>query len=113
MSRITFHLLALAFLSVAPSPDAKSQSVTLSVVVRPAVAVTLAGASTVGLKIRLAPQTQATIWRDDNCGAAPGGFVISQSGTYSIPLAQLSGRGAKVCVASSDGVLTASATAVQ
>ena len=108
-----YLLLILALLSGVPTRAAQSQSVTLSVVVRPAVAVTMAEAQTVGLRIRLAPQTQATIWRDDNCGAAPGGFVISQSGTYSIPLAQLGGRGAKVCVASSDGVLKASATAAQ
>lgn len=112
MTRFTHLLLILPLLSGVHSRAAKSQSVTLSVNVRPAVSLTMTGASTVGLKIRLAPQTQATLWRDDECGAAAKEFVVSQSGTYDIPLSQLGDRGAKVCVASSDGALRASVKAV-
>lgn len=87
---------------------ARSSHTRLTVTVRPAVAMSRQGEDTIGVKIRLAPQAQARLWRDETCGAPPqGAYLLSQSGTYTVPLSRVDGSGSLVCLSSSDGSLHA------
>ncbi len=85
-----------------------SGTVGISVVVRPEVALTMQGVSAVGVKIRLARASQTRLWKADVCAAPPaGGYVIAKSGSYAVPLTAIEGQGNRVCLAASDGSLTA------
>ena len=85
-----------------------SAAIGLTVVIRPAVSLTMQGTSAVGVKIRLAPQTQARLWKADECAGLPANaHVIQASGIYSVSLSEMQGQGTKACLASSDGVLAA------
>lgn len=107
MQQIAIVLLALGLVNGLAAYGATSRSVGLTVNIRPAVAVTLLGGSAVEIKIRLSPRVQAMVWKADACSAVPpNGYVIGQSGIYREPVSAIAGQGSKLCIASSDGVLT-------
>jgi hypothetical protein len=59
---------------------ANRASALLSVTIRPAVTMTAEGPDAIGVKIRLAPQTQARLWKADTCLSAPtNSYTIGQS----------------------------------
>jgi hypothetical protein len=77
----------------------------LYVQVRPEVALSYQGQTTLLLKIRLAPGARATLWNAQTCNAPdPEAYAVVRSGIYSIPLSVIPGHAdAGTCLASSDG----------
>jgi hypothetical protein len=101
-SNTVLLVLLSATMAFAQSPVTR-----VSVQVRPEMQLTPA-ASNVLLAARLAPSTQAQVWRADSCGAAPANaFLVTQSGRTPISLDAL-GAGSMVCAASTDGQLVRS-----
>jgi hypothetical protein len=97
---------------------AQSSSVSsaqLAVDVRPEATLAWQGDSTVLVKARLAPGTQARIWADESCGTPTAtSQVISASGTAMIPIADLDGAGKPViCLSTSDGRLSLNLAALR
>jgi hypothetical protein len=64
----------------------------------------------VHLKIRLSNGGSARIWLADNCTAQPeesgSNYLVGDSGEFEIPLANLPGRGARICLKSTDRLST-------
>ena len=89
-------------------------SAQLAVDVRPEATLTWQGNSTVLVKARLAPGTQARVWADQSCGAPTAmSQVIPASGTIVIQLADIDGAGKPmVCLSSSDGRLSVNLAAL-
>jgi hypothetical protein len=100
--------VALFALLAAGLMAADSKSTTLTIRVAPEALVTMEGTETVSVKIRLSAKSQAQLWIADSCSAPPGASqTIAQSGSYTIPVATLSGTGSLVCLSdASDGILT-------
>ena|SRR5579871_2684472 len=85
---------------------AQIRTAQVSVEVRPAMLVTQTDPSNVQLALRLAPTTQAFVWRADTCGVAPADALqVSQSGRTQVNVTSL-GTGSKLCAVSSDGKLS-------
>lgn len=102
-------LLALALGATAAQRDTS----VLTVNIRPAVAMTTDGAS-VAIKIRLAPESTARVWRGEECATIPAsGYAITYSGTFSVPIESIGGRGSRVCLSSTDGMLASSVLLLQ
>jgi len=96
---------------------AQSSSVSsaqLAVDVRPEATLAWQGDSTVLVKVRLAPGTQARVWADESCSAPTAASqVISLSGTVVIQLADIDATGKPmVCLSSSDGRLSVNLAAL-
>jgi hypothetical protein len=105
MSMLLFLLLLLPL----RANSADVARTVLTVTIRPALALTVVGDETLVLKIRLGTSSRAFLWRDSVCETAPvNGYLISESGTYSVSIAAIEGDGTKVCVGTSDGTLRAS-----
>ncbi len=86
----------------------RTTSATVSVTIRPAVAMNAQGDQGVGVVIRLAPLAQAKLWKSEECVGIPANtYTITRSGTYSVSLSEIGGEGSRVCLASSDGSLNA------
>jgi hypothetical protein len=102
------------FVAAALAQSSSVSSAQIFVDVRPEAVLAWQGDSMVLVKIRLAPGTQARVWASDTCGAPTvGGQVIPASGALAIELASIGGaRKPLVCLASSDGRLSASLTAL-
>lgn len=116
VSRMLKRAICIGFLfavcGLSQSSSLSSAQVTVNV--RPEAALSWLGDAAVTLKARLAPGTQATVWADDSCSVpAAGAQVISGSGTYTIPAADLGAAGkSMVCLSSSDGRLSMNLPAV-
>jgi|GEM_PF-6804036 len=83
----------------------------LLVQVRPEATMTLQGDQAVQVRIRLASGSQGSLWVADSCDRIPpAAYVISRSDAYLIPLSEVPGAGAGVCLASSDGAIRVSAS---
>jgi len=94
-----FHAVA------ASGADARA---VLMVNIRPEVAISLATPESVGIRIRLAAQSQARVWKANLCDSPPtSGYKIVESGTYLVAVSALEGEGISVCLDSSDGSLRA------
>jgi len=113
LKRITLIALLSAVGGFAQSSSVSSAQ--LAVDVRPEATLTWQGDSTVLVKARLAPGTQARIWADESCGAPTAtSQVISASGTFVIPIADIDGTGKPVvCLSSSDGRLSVNLAALR
>jgi hypothetical protein len=61
------------------------------------------------LKVRLSPGVSARVWVDVSCGSPnENATIITQSGSYVLPIASIQGRGNSYsCLVSSDGRLSA------
>jgi hypothetical protein len=107
MQRLASLLAVVGLLQGWNAFGAQSRSTAITVVVRPAATLILEGVRSVTVKIRLAPDSHAKIWRSDNCDASlpVNSHVISTSGVLSVPLEAIEGGGSKICLASSDGTL--------
>jgi hypothetical protein len=91
-------ILAFAVLNLAAA-DSKSQTVSVKIV--PEVAVSLQGADSVSVKIRLSEMGKAQLWIADSCSMPlAGSKTIEKSGTFEIPLSTLPGAGRAVCLVS-------------
>jgi hypothetical protein len=68
------------------------------------------GNDAVYVKIRLSPQSRATVWAQDRCESPqPNSYAIPRSGSYLIPLSAVGSQGdVNVCLSSNDGTLNAS-----
>jgi hypothetical protein len=106
--------LLVGFLGVAPLLHAKSRTVTSTLTVQVAEAGQLEFQNdNVIVKLRLTPGVAASLWGDKACTTpADESYIITASGTYTIPLNQIK-QGQKaageeqgsICLQSSDGVL--------
>lgn len=86
-------------------------AVTLSVNIRPAVAIRLVGDATAEVRIRLGSGTQAALWRSPACDSAGSRvYTIGESGTYNLGLASIPGEGKILCLRSTDGSLVTEQT---
>jgi hypothetical protein len=116
-------LLLLSSLRVAPLLlRAQGRSVTTSLVVQVAEAALLERQNdNVILKVRLARGVAVSLWADKSCTApAVESYIITASGTYTIPLNQINqGLNAEaadqgsICLQSSDGVLRRSLPVIE
>jgi hypothetical protein len=107
-------LLCVGLLRVASLLHAQSRTATTTLIVRVAEAGLLEQQNdNVIVKLRLAPGVAVSLWGDKSCAApADESYVITASGTYTIPLNQLKqmqkaegdDKGS-ICLQSSDGVL--------
>jgi hypothetical protein len=113
LKRITLVALLCTVGGFAQSSSVSSAQ--LAVDVRPEAALAWQGDSTVLVKARLAPGTQARIWADESCGAPTAtSQVISTSSTVMIPIADLDGTGKPViCLSTSDGRISVSLAALR
>jgi len=86
--------------------QSKTATTTLYVTVGEAEQLQLQGVTTI-LRIRLASGVMAKLWSDEFCGIpSQQATVITRSGTYTIPLDNITPRKkAYVCLLSSDGIL--------
>ena len=101
-------LAAIILLGAGQTYAARSASVAVRVTIRPAVSLTAESTETVTVKIRLAPQAHAFLWKADECVTVPlKAYAIGQSGVYNVSLSEIEGQGDKVCLGSSDGSLNA------
>jgi len=113
----TLAALLVGLLWVAPPLGAESKSVTITLILHVAEAghLELQNDSVV-VKLRLAPGVAASLWSDKACTTpASESYIITASGTYTIPLSEISrgqnGEGAdigSICLHSSDGALLSS-----
>lgn len=87
-----------------------SSSSQLLVSVKSEVVLAQQGNDAVHVTIRLTPQNKAQVWVQDRCATPQGNsYLISQSGSYLIPLSAIGSQGdVNVCLASFDGSLNAS-----
>ena len=109
MVKISRLLTVLVLLQGMGVSATKSTSVGLMVSIRPAVVLTVQGTQAIGITIRLAAQTQAKLWRSDECFVIPAtAYAIPESGVYSVALMEINGKGSKLCLVSSDGALSVS-----
>jgi hypothetical protein len=113
LKKATYFGLLFAGLGSAQSSSVSSAQ--LAVDVRPEATLTWQGDSTVLVKARLAPGTQARVWGDESCGApAAASQVISASGTVVIQLADINGAGKPIiCLSSTDGRLSVNLAALR
>ena len=113
LKRITLVALLCTVGGFAQSSSVSSAQ--LAVDVRPEAALAWQGDSTVLVKARLAPGTQARIWAGESCGAPTAmSQVISGSGIVVIQLADIDGMGKPVvCLSSSDGRLSVNIAALR
>ena len=113
LKRLTVVALLCAVGGFAQSSSVSSAQ--LAVDVRPEATLTWQGDSTVLVKARLAPGTQARVWADESCGAPIAmSQVISASGTVVIQLADIDATGKPiVCLSSSDGRLSVNLAALR
>jgi len=109
LGRMLTMALSMALLAFPLFADG-SVSNTLMVQARPEATLSRQGETTVVVKIRLAPATEAALWRAKNCGIADAqAFRISRSGTYAIPVSAITGVvDGDTCLASTDGVIVVS-----
>lgn len=107
-------LLSVGLLRVVPSLYAESRTATTTLSLRVAEEGLLELQNdTAIVKIRLAPGVTGTLWGDMDCTTpASVSYVITVSGTYTVPLNEIpqgqNGGGAgtnSVCLQTSDGVL--------
>jgi hypothetical protein len=110
MPKIARLLTLLIFLQGLRMPAAtRTEWVVVTVSIRPAVVVKVQGAEAIGVTIRLAPQTQAKLWKGYECVVMPANaHVIAASGIYTVPLSDIEGQGSQVCLVSTDGNLSVS-----
>lgn len=105
-ARLFSALVLLAGIRAQAATEATPGALLVSI--RPEVQLRLQGRDRVSLRIRLAPQAQANLWRSDNCESSVGTpYVIVVSGDYSVPLASIAGEGSLICLRSTDGTLSA------
>src|SRR5687767_1086136 len=101
-------IVSLAMAAYSVNAAERSRSAVISVNVRPEVSLQRQGDAGFLLRIRLAPQAHARLWRDSQRGSpAPNAHVVSESGTFSIAMSTIPGSGNMVCLASSDAILRA------
>jgi hypothetical protein len=109
--RVAYHLItllivmALAIMAHAASASATSR---VMVVIQEQEALVQQGTNML-LKVRLSPGVSARVWVDVSCDSPnENATVITQSGTYVLPIASIQGRGNSYsCMVSSDGRLSA------
>jgi hypothetical protein len=100
--RPTMVVVLLLLGTIVAFGQARSSRVTVQV--HPEMQLTQKFAS-VQLAVRLAPLTQAQVWRAEACDATPTSvLLIAKSGRTQIAVETL-GRGRKVCAVSTDGAL--------
>ena len=82
----------------------------LFVSVKSEVVLTQQGNDAIHVTIRLTPQNKASVWVQDRCESPQANsYLISQSGSFLIPLSAIGSQGdVNVCLASFDGSLNAS-----
>ena len=106
--RRSVAVATLVIFGLASVATAEIASARLSLVVRPAAELSLTGAEHVQVKIRLNRGASGRVWTADTCGTPPpGAQVIDKSGIHAL---QVESRGSRVCLASTDGVLSSSVT---
>jgi hypothetical protein len=107
-------LLLAGLMRVAPLLYAKFRSVTSTLMVQVGEASQLEFQNdNVIVKVRLAPGVAVTLWREKACTTpADESYIITASGTYTIPLNQIKqgqvvagDEQGSICLQSSDGVL--------
>ena len=110
----TIALLLVGLLRVVPALRAKSRTATTTLVLQVAEASQLEVQNDSAIvKLRLAPGVAVSLWGDKACTTpADESYIITASGTYTIPLNQIKpgqkGAGdeeGSICLLSSDGVL--------
>jgi hypothetical protein len=102
------RLLTLLILAAISLPGA-SMTGQLLVQVRPEATMTLQGDQAVQVRIRLASGSQGNLWVADSCDRIPAAaYVISRSDAYLLPLSEIPGTGAGLCLVSSDGAIRVS-----
>jgi len=113
LKRITVVALLCAVGAFAQSSSVSSAQ--LAVDIRPEATLAWQGDSTVLVKARLAPGTQARVWADQSCGAPIAtSQLVSASGTVIIQLADIDGAGKQmICLSSSDGRLSVNLAALR
>src|SRR5579863_598109 len=98
MAHVTIykHMRAIATLAMLslPALAADYKATTISVRYAPAAEVSVRGTDSVGLRIRLSQGSKAQVWIADNCFTPQAsGFIVGQSGEYSISLSTIPGTG--------------------
>lgn len=107
--RVAYRLMPLIVLTLATVAFGASARVTnrVIVVIQEQQALVQQGSDML-LKVRLAPGVSARVWVDVSCDTPnEGARIITQSGSYVLPIASSQDGGNSYCMVSSDGQLRA------